>query len=260
MNETHYREEIQHLTQWCSNNNLVLITSKTKEVIVDYRRSRRTSPHPRRRAVERVNNIKFLGIHITSDLTWSMNAAHLTSVLAFDTVDHHILLLRMEKLLGIKGMFGAVVVGIGTAGWVRIRNMMSPLPGSPAENLTIKGFISRMFLQAGKHVCVEYPMSMNYKAAVELWDLAQEQGLGNGGPVHSINAFVLQELLTHSSHMRSSIVALALEEEPRANRTSIWSHKGSEDLILVPNGSQATSGEHMEGCAAPQRNATPHHY
>ncbi|KAI3375427.1 hypothetical protein L3Q82_021913 [Scortum barcoo] len=51
-----------------------------------------------------------------------------------------------------------------------------------------------------------------------------------------------------------------LKEEPRANRTSIWSHKGSEDLISVPNGSQATSGEHMEGCAAPQRNATPHHY
>ncbi|KAI3354791.1 hypothetical protein L3Q82_004533 [Scortum barcoo] len=28
--ETHYREEIQHLTQWCSNNNLVLNTSITK--------------------------------------------------------------------------------------------------------------------------------------------------------------------------------------------------------------------------------------
>uniref|UniRef100_A0A674D738 [histone H3]-trimethyl-L-lysine(9) demethylase n=1 Tax=Salmo trutta TaxID=8032 RepID=A0A674D738_SALTR len=42
-------------------------------------------------------------------------------------------------------------------------------------------------------------------------------------------------------------------------RHLIWSHKGSEDLISVPNGSQATSGEHMEGCAAPQRNATPHH-
>ncbi|KAI3377445.1 hypothetical protein L3Q82_008621 [Scortum barcoo] len=28
-------------------------------------------------AVEHVNNIKFLGIHITSDLTWSMNTAHL---------------------------------------------------------------------------------------------------------------------------------------------------------------------------------------
>ncbi|KAI3358706.1 hypothetical protein L3Q82_015114 [Scortum barcoo] len=38
--ETHYREEIQHLTQWCSNNKLVLNASKTKEVIVDYRRFR----------------------------------------------------------------------------------------------------------------------------------------------------------------------------------------------------------------------------
>ncbi|KAI3368718.1 hypothetical protein L3Q82_025413 [Scortum barcoo] len=55
-------------------------TYKTKEVIVDYRRSRRTEHAPlliHGEAVERVNNIKFLGIHITSDLTWSMNTAHL---------------------------------------------------------------------------------------------------------------------------------------------------------------------------------------
>ncbi|KAI3352549.1 hypothetical protein L3Q82_005493 [Scortum barcoo] len=60
------------LHKWCS--------GKIKEVIVDYRRSRRTEHTPlliHREAVERVNNIKFLGIHITSDLTWSMNTAHL---------------------------------------------------------------------------------------------------------------------------------------------------------------------------------------
>ncbi|KAM9322200.1 biliverdin reductase A isoform 2-T9 [Pholidichthys leucotaenia] len=114
-------------------------------------------------------------------------------------------------------MFGAVVVGIGTAGWVRIRDMLSPLPGSPAEKMTVKGFISRRsldpqqgvsqitmeealsrddinvafictenashednirtFLQAGKHVCVEYPMTLSYAAAVELWELAQEKGV-----------------------------------------------------------------------------------
>ncbi|XP_076601059.1 biliverdin reductase A isoform X2 [Chaetodon auriga] len=114
-------------------------------------------------------------------------------------------------------MLGAVVVGMGTAGWVRIRDMLAPLPGSPAEKLSVRGFISRRslgtqqgvsqisveeavnredihvaficteneshednirtFLQAGKHVCVEYPMTLNYKAAVELWDLAQEKGL-----------------------------------------------------------------------------------
>ncbi|XP_037314910.1 biliverdin reductase A [Pungitius pungitius] len=114
-------------------------------------------------------------------------------------------------------MWGAVVVGVGTAGCVRIRDMLVPLPGSPAANLSVKGFISRRsldphqgvsqisaeeavtredihvafvctenvlhednirtFLQAGKHVCVEYPMTMSYRAAVELWDLAQKKGV-----------------------------------------------------------------------------------
>ncbi|KAM4623572.1 biliverdin reductase A [Polymixia lowei] len=114
-------------------------------------------------------------------------------------------------------MFGAVVVGIGTAGQVRIRDILTPLPGSTAEKLSVKGFISRRtlnaqqgvsqisveeavsredihvafictenasheehvrtFLHAGKHVCVEYPMTMNYRAAEELWDFAQEKGL-----------------------------------------------------------------------------------
>ncbi|CAJ0958978.1 unnamed protein product, partial [Ranitomeya imitator] len=67
-----------------------------------------------------------------------------------------------------------------------------------------------------------------------------------------------KELLTHSSHMRSGIVMQ--KEEHRANHASIWSHKGSEDLISVPNGSQATSGKHLEDCGALQRNATPHRY
>ncbi|XP_029971339.1 biliverdin reductase A [Salarias fasciatus] len=114
-------------------------------------------------------------------------------------------------------MLGAVVVGVGTAGWVRIRDMLAPLPGSTAERLSVKGFISRRnlepqqgvgqisvdeavsrediqvafvctenadheasvrtFLEAGKHVCVEYPMTMNYEAAVELWDLAEQKGV-----------------------------------------------------------------------------------
>ncbi|KAF7643798.1 hypothetical protein LDENG_00233010 [Lucifuga dentata] len=43
--ETQYREEIHHLVQWCSDNNLVLNTTKTKEVIVDYRTTRKTAIH-----------------------------------------------------------------------------------------------------------------------------------------------------------------------------------------------------------------------
>nr|XP_057930374.1 biliverdin reductase A [Doryrhamphus excisus] len=114
-------------------------------------------------------------------------------------------------------MFGAVVVGIGIAGGVRIRDMLTPLQGSSAEKLAVRAFISRrrlesqqgvsqiskeealnrsdiqvafictenlshedsvrMYLQAGKHVCVEYPMTLNYKAAVDLWNLAEEKGV-----------------------------------------------------------------------------------
>ncbi len=41
---------------------------------------------------------------------------------------------------------------------------------------TLSSCLIRTFLQAGKHVCVEYPMSMNYKAAVDLWNFAEEKG------------------------------------------------------------------------------------
>ena len=34
--ESAYREEIQHLTAWCTPNNLSLNTDKTEELIVDY--------------------------------------------------------------------------------------------------------------------------------------------------------------------------------------------------------------------------------
>ncbi|XP_028831111.1 biliverdin reductase A [Denticeps clupeoides] len=114
-------------------------------------------------------------------------------------------------------MFGVVVVGLGMAGAVRIRDLQTPLASSAAENLSLKGFVSRRsmedqqgvkqisldeavsrddikvamictenssheehirrFLEAGKHVCVEYPMTLSYKAAVELCNLAQQKGL-----------------------------------------------------------------------------------
>ncbi|XP_064870003.1 aminopeptidase N-like, partial [Oncorhynchus nerka] len=72
---------------------------------------------------------------------------------------------------------------------------------------------------------------------------------------YSKGAAVLRML---SEFLTEPVFARGLSEEPRARtRTSIWSHKGSEDLISLPNGSQATSGEHVEGCAAP-REMPPH--
>ncbi|XP_072364887.1 biliverdin reductase A isoform X2 [Scyliorhinus torazame] len=109
-------------------------------------------------------------------------------------------------------MLGVVVVGIGIAGRVRIRDLLNPLPNSAVEKLKLMGFVSRRtlgnieqlkqitleealqsdeiqaaiislenqfheeyvrkFLDAGKHVCVEFPLALSLAAAYELWDLA----------------------------------------------------------------------------------------
>ncbi|NWW38004.1 BIEA reductase, partial [Panurus biarmicus] len=113
-------------------------------------------------------------------------------------------------------MFGTVVVGVGIAGLARIRDLMNPMPSSPSEHLKLLGFVSRrsfgnineakqisledalqnkdihaafistenrsheetirMFLEAGKHVLVEYPMALSAKAAHELWEMAEQKG------------------------------------------------------------------------------------
>ncbi|XP_069816429.1 biliverdin reductase A isoform X2 [Dendropsophus ebraccatus] len=113
-------------------------------------------------------------------------------------------------------MFGAVVVGIGIAGSVRIRDLLNPLLSSPSESLKLQGFVSRRnldqyngvkqmsleealqslevhaafictdnqnheqsvrnFLEAGKHVLVEYPMVLSAQAAHELFQLAEQKG------------------------------------------------------------------------------------
>ena len=44
-NDTAYREEVRDLAVWCQNNNLSLNVTKTKEMIVDYRK-RRTEHTP----------------------------------------------------------------------------------------------------------------------------------------------------------------------------------------------------------------------
>ncbi len=73
--ETHYREEVAQLAEWCGANNLSLNVEKTKEVVMDFRRN--SVDHPPltidTSTVERVSSAKFLGVHITEDLTWTTN-------------------------------------------------------------------------------------------------------------------------------------------------------------------------------------------
>ena len=72
-NETSCREEVRDLAGWCQINNLSLNLTKTKEMIVDYRK-RRTEHSPiliDGAVVEQVESFKFLGAHINSKLEWS---------------------------------------------------------------------------------------------------------------------------------------------------------------------------------------------
>ncbi|KAI4901552.1 hypothetical protein NFI96_006301 [Prochilodus magdalenae] len=72
-NEEAYREEVSFLTHWCRENNLSLNVNKTKELIVDFRKQERvhTPITINGAAVERVSSFKFLGVHITEELTWT---------------------------------------------------------------------------------------------------------------------------------------------------------------------------------------------
>ncbi|KAI4882537.1 hypothetical protein NFI96_010413 [Prochilodus magdalenae] len=78
--ESAYREEVQRLTDWHRTNNLSLNVDKTKEMVVDFRRTRRDhSPlHIDGSTVEIVKNTTFLGVHLAEDLTWSFNTSTLT--------------------------------------------------------------------------------------------------------------------------------------------------------------------------------------
>uniref|UniRef100_A0A8C5WQ17 Biliverdin reductase A n=1 Tax=Laticauda laticaudata TaxID=8630 RepID=A0A8C5WQ17_LATLA len=74
-------------------------------------------------------------------------------------------------------MFGTVVIGIGIAGSVRIRDLLNPLPSKGPVylfNLTRCIIVRQMyFLEAGKHVLVEYPLALSAKIAHEVWELAE---------------------------------------------------------------------------------------
>ena len=75
-----YREEVEQLVGWCSKNDLILNVDKTKENIVNFRKKRPSQAsllNNSNAAVEVVSSTKLLGVHITDNLTWSVNTAAL---------------------------------------------------------------------------------------------------------------------------------------------------------------------------------------
>ena len=74
--ESAYRQEVDNLVSWGADNSLELNTSKTKEMIVDFRKN----PSPKDplvingQAIEAVECFKFLGTIISEDFSWNSNA------------------------------------------------------------------------------------------------------------------------------------------------------------------------------------------
>ncbi|KAI4876824.1 hypothetical protein NFI96_006328, partial [Prochilodus magdalenae] len=77
--ESGYRQEVEHLEGWCRKNNLCINVKKTKEIIVDFRRGRHAHLplHVGGSAVEVVSNYRFLGVHLSNNLTWTNNTSSL---------------------------------------------------------------------------------------------------------------------------------------------------------------------------------------
>ncbi|KAI3354789.1 hypothetical protein L3Q82_004531 [Scortum barcoo] len=90
-----YRQEVEHLEGWCRQNNLCINVKKTKEMIMDFRRGRHL-PSPLYiggTAVEVVSSFRYLGVHISDDLTWSKN----TSCLIRKAHQHLYFLRRLRR-------------------------------------------------------------------------------------------------------------------------------------------------------------------
>ncbi|KAI9999481.1 hypothetical protein NQD34_018495 [Periophthalmus magnuspinnatus] len=93
--EMEYRDLIAAFTVWSERNGLVLNTSKTKEMIVDFRRPKLPPHHPvviAGESTEVVQSYKYLGVHLDNKLNRS---AHTTA--AYKTGQSRLFFLRKLK-------------------------------------------------------------------------------------------------------------------------------------------------------------------
>ncbi len=71
-----YREEIDKSVMWCEDNHLILNVSKTKELVIDFRKKTdKVSPITiNGNPIEIISSYKYLGVHIDQCLNWKINS------------------------------------------------------------------------------------------------------------------------------------------------------------------------------------------
>ena len=97
--ESGYRAEVQEIVTWCGKNNLELNVSKTKEIIIDFRRKKNVI-HPliiSDSRVEQVQSFKFLGTIVSEHLSW-----HLQCKEILKKAKQRMYFLRKLKTYGVK--------------------------------------------------------------------------------------------------------------------------------------------------------------
>ena len=75
-NEKEYRDRVDDFVEWCENNFLLLNVSKTKELVIDFRRKKKSQVVPiqmKGADIEIVDSYKYLGVVIDSKLNWSLH-------------------------------------------------------------------------------------------------------------------------------------------------------------------------------------------
>eukprot|EP00061_Rhincodon_typus_P007721 g29706.t1 len=93
-----YRRETEGLVMWCNENNLSVNVGKSKELIIEFRKKggEHAPIYINGTEVERVKSIKFLGVMITTDLSWT---SHVNATVK--KAQQHLFFLRRLRKFGM---------------------------------------------------------------------------------------------------------------------------------------------------------------